>query len=252
MAAIENMNLDGYSGVSLDYLESLNLLNRFDTKYIVPSAFLPEIINKLQSDYNLLEIGGNRIFHYTSRYFDTKDYYFYNQHHNGWHSRSKVRFRHYQETDVYHFEIKNKNNCTGTTKEIINTDCIGKLISGAEGDFLMEKLSIDPKTLFPKLTVSYQRINLIGKDLPEKITIDMNVNFINTYSSFSLKDIALIEVKQKRVDHSCPMMKQLKSLSLHPAKGFSKYCIGLALTDSSVKYNRFKHKVMIIKKLTEN
>lgn len=246
------LELDAFNGASLPYLESLNLLSRFDTKFVVPLKFIPEIVCSLCNDYSMLEIGGNRMFHYTSRYFDTPDYFFYRQHHNGWHTRSKVRYRHYEETGIYHFEIKNKSNCTGTTKEIMNTNCLSKSICGGEADFLRSKLGMEPSWLLPKLSVSYNRINLIGKNCPEKVTIDLNINFVNTVNRFSLDELALIEVKQKRVDNSCPLMKKLKSLNIHKTDGFSKYCIGLALTDSKVKYNRFKPKLLIIKKLSEN
>ncbi len=206
----------------------------------------------MHKNYSILEIAGNRIFHYDSRYFDTPEYYFYTQHHNGRRNRSKVRYRHYKETGVYHFEIKNKNNIAGTTKDIINATGIEAQITGSEADFIREKLGMDPALLFPKLAVSYTRLNFIGIACPEKVTIDMNIRFKNTVNSFSLDDIALIEVKQKKTDYNCPLMQKLKSLNIHQSNGFSKYCIGLALTDCKVKYNRFKPKLQVIKKLMEN
>jgi len=43
----------------------------------------------------------------------------------------------------------------------------------------------------------------------------------------------------------------LKRLHIHPFS-FSKYCMGVVLTDPNAKYNRFKSKLMKIRKLTKD
>jgi len=244
--------IEDFEPVSLECLESLDLLSRFDSKFLVNRYLLPQILQALMSQYRILEIGGNRIFTYANQYFDTKDYKFYTDHHNGKHNRSKVRYRQYEETDVCNFEIKSKSNSSETSKERLKSGHIEQTIIGDAAELISEKLHMDADTLYPKLKVFYKRITLINPELPEKITIDTDIRFFNTIKGCDLPDVALIEIKQKRVCHCTPSMMVLRSLNIHQLSGLSKYCMGLALTDSTVKYNRFKPKVLSIQKFSRN
>ena len=76
-------SLKEYEHISLSQLNSVELLNRSDTKYIFNEKYLLPIISDLKSDYNLLQISSENVFLYTTTYFDTLDYLFYKQHQNG-------------------------------------------------------------------------------------------------------------------------------------------------------------------------
>ena len=129
---------------------------------------------------------------------------------------------------------------------------IEQTIIGDAAELINEKLHMDADALYPKLKVFYKRITLINPELPEKITVDTDIRFYNTIKGCNLPDIALIEIKQKKICHCTPSMMVLRSLNIHQMSGLSKYCMGLALTDNTVKYNRFKPKVLSILKYSGN
>ena len=52
---IENV-LESYTPISLDEMEHVQLMNRVDTKYILPVNSLPEILDEMKADYRILEI----------------------------------------------------------------------------------------------------------------------------------------------------------------------------------------------------
>ena len=62
--------------------------------------------------------------------------------------------------------------------------------------------------------------------------------------------LVIIEVKRDGQTYS-PVLDMLKQLRIHQS-GFSKYCIGMALTNSKLKRNRFNERLRFVKKLTSN
>jgi hypothetical protein len=242
----------GFNPATLEMLDKLDLMNRFDVKYIIPESILPVILSDLESYYNILEIDGKRNFQYINQYFDTKDYFFYKQHHNGKLNRAKVRYRHYVDSDSCFFEIKRRINNSQTIKDRIPIPAVERQITGDAGWLVKKELNINPDLLIPKLRVTYNRLTLLNTNLQEKITIDTDIYFKNTINDFSLNGLALLEIKQKKIGHLSPSLQILKLLYLHPSSSLSKYCIGLIMTDSNLKYNRFKPKILIINKLYGN
>lgn len=244
-----NDYLQIFQTISLDKLESHNLLHRFDIKFAVDMESLPYILNTLSPDYKILEINGLRSFKYYNLYFDTNDYSMYLSHHNGKLNRYKVRYRKYLDAGTCFFEIKRRSNNAQTIKTRMKAECVNRNINGEAAEMVTEELGINPLGLIPKLTDNYKRITLLKEEIQEKITIDLNVNFKNTINENSLPNVALIEIKQKRIDHLTESMLLLRSMDFRPVQRLSKYCIGMVLTNSISKYNRFKPTVMILNKI---
>lgn len=247
-------NIEGianeFSSITLEQLDSYHLINRYDVKYIINITNLPTLLKSIKSDYCILENRQQRMFLYNNLYFDTKEYYFYNQHHNGKLNRSKIRFREYVDSGIFFLEIKNKINNNQTIKERIRTNKIDTLLSSSENDFIAYHLNINPKYLYPKLFVKYNRMTLVSiNGTIEKITIDTDISFKNTYEKINIPEIAILEVKQKKFCRLTSLYKQFKTLNILFGTGFSKYCLGLSLADKNVKYNRFKPKILLINKL---
>lgn len=239
-----------FSSVNLDQLDSYQLINRYDVKYVINIKDLPTLLQSIKSDYQILENRQQRMFSYNNLYFDTKEYYFYNQHHNGKLNRSKIRFREYVDSGLYFFEIKSKKNNNKTSKERIRTNKIDTSLSTFEKDFILYHLNINPKNLYPKLFINYNRMTFVRiNGTVEKVTIDTDISFNNTIDKTSLPEIAIIEVKQKKFCKLTYLYKQFKTLNILFGTGFSKYCLGLSLVDTNVKYNRFKPKILFINKL---
>lgn len=242
-------NLDNYRSVSLERLERLNLLSRFDIKFAVHLSKLPQILSLFQHDYSILEIDGRRNFCYNNQYFDTKDYMFYNQHHNGKANRDKIRFRNYSDSSQCYFEIKHKSNNSKTSKIRIRINNQESSIFGEVGNLIVKELGIHPEDLIQTLNVSYKRITLINEKKQEKITLDRNIEFHTSDEQYCMTDIALIEVKQKCINNDSESIQSLKKLNVHKISGFSKYCMGLVNTNKKIKYNRFKKQQLLIKKI---
>ena len=108
-----------FTSHGLDDLNAAKLMNRVDSKFILPISFLPEVLSQLTSHYSVLEINNNRISRYQNKYFDTPDMTLYNNHHNGRLNRYKVRRRRYVDTDTEFLEVKLKNNKKRTIKNRI-------------------------------------------------------------------------------------------------------------------------------------
>jgi len=259
-----------FSNFSLENLETTDFLDRFDTKFIVRTSDLDNILNYLNLDYKCLKIQNDSIFDYTSHYYDTINFDFYLQHHNNKVNRIKLRSRHYKETNQTFFELKNKLKTQKTIKfrkEFIN-NAKGSTFLGSEhynnylGDFLTENdlylQNRKLKDLEEKLSVNYQRISLVSNDLREKLTIDFDINFaiinknkvVNIQNpKYLLNGISIIEIKQNKINYNSDLISYLKKLNYRPDYNFSKYCFGLIYTQNNLKYNNFKPTLLYIKKL---
>ena len=103
------------------------------------------------------------------------------------------------------------------------------------------------------LTNRFNRITLVGKKLNERLTLDLNLSFKSNGKQASLENIIIAELKQERVSRTSPFFKTMKALMIRPYR-LSKYCIGVIelYGKQNVKYNRFKKKLLRIKKLENN
>ncbi|MBC6906682.1 VTC domain-containing protein [Saccharophagus sp. K07] len=225
-------------------LDKASLMNRVDTKFVVPTEDLPEMLRRLQDQFSILEINGKRCFHYHSIYYDTPDYLFYSMHHNRRLNRYKVRVRHYVDSGTSYLEVKFKNNKGRTEKNRakLKTD---DLVRMQDHESFLQKHGVPHiSSLVPALENQYYRIALASEERAERLTIDLNLTNLplpawrepQQQTSF-----AVLELKQARIDRTSPFFAVAKDLRWRPS-GFSKYCMGLALAGcvESVKYNRFK------------
>ena len=243
--------LNKFQKSSLSSLESYQLINRHDTKYIFSSDLFPVIINQLYDNYNILEINNYIVFHYNNLYFDTNDFYFYYSHHNGKLNRYKIRYRQYNETKICYFEIKNKTNKSKTLKERILQTGIHNSIEGDAQKLIDDTIKDNSLILEPSLWVEYSRITLLNKNLPEKLTIDTNLYYRNSNLELSLPGIVIAEVKQRQISDKSHFMQIMRNQSIIEMN-MSKYCVGTILTNPGIKYNRFKPKLLMIQKLWKN
>ena len=63
--------INKFDPISLSEMESVKLMNRIDTKYAVPMAVLPAVLEAAKADYFAQEIDGKRIATYDTMYYDT-------------------------------------------------------------------------------------------------------------------------------------------------------------------------------------
>jgi hypothetical protein len=251
---MQNNDIEGelskMKAVSLDSLYSVRLMNRVEIKYVFNIRKLTDLISMLASNYQVLEIRNMRMLPYFTTYLDTSDYLFYSQHVRGEFSRYKLRYRKYEATDESFLEIKKKTNKGRTSKwRIENINNSGSFDSEATC-FISKHLTVNPALVKPAILNNFTRITLAGFESNERITIDFNISFSSSENSreITLPFLAIAELKKDGYSDYSNFRALVKQLNIYPS-GFSKYCIGSALLNDSVKKNMIKPKLLLLNKL---
>jgi hypothetical protein len=240
--------LNDLQTVSLEELDNVKLLDRQDTKFVFNQIHLPLILDKIKPFYRILEINNERVFTYDNTYFDTDDFLFYNQHHNGNKKRFKIRSRKYSSSNQSFFEIKIKNNKDRTVKKRLPIDGINKYLGEQEKDLVSEIIGLPPNQITPKLNVQFSRITLTDNSFNERLTIDTNISAKNGFGSKIFNQLVISEIKQKKYDPKSDFIQILRNLKIQEMR-FSKYCMGMLHVNKEIKYNRFKPKLLRINKI---
>jgi len=238
-------------------MESVKLMNRIDTKFVMPLRLLPELLRMAQDSYFVQAIAGKRTGDYDTVYYDTPDREMYIRHHDRQLVRQKIRVRTYVESHLFFLEVKRKNNKGRTKKKRIalpSTSLTPDMIGQGKqpwrvDDFLAAKSWYHYEQISPRLRTEFTRITLVNRQKTERLTIDFCLRFTNLTSGncVSMPEMVIVELKR---DGNVPsaMIGIMQALRIHPLK-VSKYCIGTALTTPEVKQNRFKPKIRKINKL---
>jgi hypothetical protein len=229
-------------------MNSVALMKRTDTKYVINISTLPKVLNKLLESYRVLEIKGRRIMNYSSLYLDTDNFKFYLDHHNGRVNRTKIRQRKYVDSDLTFLEIKKKNGKGETNKFRIKIDDFETELSNTSKEFISEitNHNYDLKT---SLWNSFNRITLVNLEENERVTIDLNLTYSVDGKEKKYSNIVVVELKQSRFDRKSLVVKALKNVGHNPYS-ISKYCIGVANLYKNLKQNTFKIKLLKLNKIS--
>ena len=238
--------LNTYTTISLGEMKAVRLMNRIDTKYVTTLPMLVRLLEIAQPEYMVQSIDGALNMPYYTLYYETQDAHMYMEHLRGRKRRQKIRIRKYVHSDVAFLEIKNKNNKGRTSK---------KRIEYVEGNteeqeqFINEKANYAYSDLSKRIENKFSRITLVNKGKTERLTIDTNLRFHNLKNDevCAVEGLVIIEHKRDGNVYS-PISAMLNQLRIFPAK-FSKYCMGMALTDSTLKRNRFKERLRMVNKM---
>ena len=245
--------LNEMTPISLDEMSAVKLMNRVDTKYVADDLTVTKLFSLIKDDYYVQEIDGKRVAAYDSIYYDTVDNHMYIIHQDKKLKRDKLRVRNYVDTGTYFCEVKHKNNHGRTKKKRVEV-----------GENVFHDLKCDEKTrefvekelpdydfdgFEKKMSTSFERITVVNKGKTERITVDFNVRFHN-FENGNDNGIAPLVVMELKRDGRCESIfqKTLFELRVKPLS-ISKYCIGRALTDKTLKQNRFKKKIIKLEKL---
>ena len=244
--------LDGFDTISLDEMSSIRLMNRIDSKYLANEEQLSRLLTLAQDDYMVQSINGIRQSEYSTQYLDDRFNTMYLNHHNGRLTRQKVRIRTYVDTGDNFFEVKLKNNHGRTKKKRIHLTGADTYVQEGAAEFLEEHgmLSIPLSDMMPKVANHFKRITLVNNAKTERLTIDRHLSFHNVETGLDriMENLVVIEVKRDGNTYS-PIQELLRELRIFPS-GFSKYCIGMALTTPGIKRNMFNERIRKIEKLT--
>lgn len=241
-------------GFPLQTFKSLNLqaLNqrtawekRNDSKFVAHISVMDALLQRLSEDYCILENQGNRVWNYTTEYWDTADRIMFYEHHRDRAHRYKVRKRKYGSENGYWLEVKEKTPDGRTLKH--------RLFNPSPDESAVFIDSNSPyvhSTLNQALFVNYDRMTFLHKSLPLKITVDKNLSVNNGIADVSFTNLMILEFKsEKRQAISAAGL--IKPFGLRPCR-LSKYCIGMATLHPELKQNGFKPILSQIKKITSH
>ena len=237
--------------ITLEEMSGIKLMNRTDTKFVASIGQLHSFLLAVQGKYYIQEINGKRIASYHTTYFDTNDYQMYHMHHCGRTVREKIRVRTYMDSDDTFFEIKNKNNHGRTKKKRISIEALETMHEEYDSiiPFMDKHAWYRIEEVSPVIENWFNRITLVNFGKTERLTIDFNLHFHHLKSDKrdELHRVAIIELKRDGNVPS-PALDIIRELRIKRS-GFSKYCIGSAMTNDSLKRNNFKERLTMIGKI---
>lgn len=237
--------------ITLEEMSSIKLMNRIDTKFVASKRQLVDMLKLVGDKYFVQEVNGLRVSPYRTTYLDTPTYTQYMQHHNRHARRTKVRVRTYLSSgDLTFLEVKKKNNHARTKKKRIEVASLETALQTAGADELvMQRTGLDLQSMHPIVQNHFERITLVNFGKTERLTIDFNVRFHNFETGLDRDtgNIVIVELKRDGNIYS-PILDILRDLHIHPT-GFSKCCIGMAMTDPHLKQNNFKPKLRLMAKI---
>jgi len=262
LRAVMESIINTYEPITLDEMSGIKLMNRTDTKFVTTVDRLKLLLMLARTDYRAQEVNGKRMARYYTAYFDTPDNNMYVVHQNGHAGRQKLRIRSYVDSGLNFLEVKTKNNHGRTKKKRV--DMVGfdpqhpdhgiRFLAQddqfkAYDEFLRKHLRYDPAVLTEHLENHFDRITLVNKAKTERLTIDTNLCFhnLNTGQDADLTGLVIIELKRDGLQPS-PILGMLRELRIKPS-GFSKYCMGSALTNPGLKRNNFKERLRLVERL---
>ena len=234
--------IGSFAPITLEQMSGVKLMNRTDTKFVTTLERLRLLLQMAQDDYYIQEIDGERNMEYDTTYFDTTAFDMYRQHQYGHANRQKIRFRTYVSSHLQFMEVKTKNNHGRTKKKRIEVTDMD-VTDAVKREFLEKHLRYGVDTLQPAINNHFRRITLVNHAKTERLTIDSELRFHNLISGIDkdMGDLVIIELKRDGLVYS-PVLEMLRQLRIHP-HGFSKYCMGSALTNPELPVNRFKTKL---------
>jgi len=253
---MERCYLTGFQTIDLKRLEAIKLMRRYDRKFIFHRDCLITVWSFLRQNYQILEIADNNIFTYDNLYYDTDDHLFYNQHHNQRMNRYKLRCRKYIDTEKCYFEIKFKDNKQKTIKNrfLLGNDTLGSVLPERSREFAQATVLANggkfiDKGIIPSLRIRFNRVTFADLVHKERLTFDMNLTYTDMRCNRrKIPNLIISELKSENPSTSSPFFQYLKKIGITPS-GFSKYCIGIALMEKDIKYNRFKGKLSKLENL---
>lgn len=235
--------------IDLQGMDAVALMDRMDTKYCLPTAKLIEALEPVKDQYRILCVNGQCMTEYATLYFDTPELELFNRHVRGCSNRYKVRSREYLSSHVSFLEVKHKTPRERTVKQRITTPQFTTNLTGGVSEWLVEVYPFDSSRLKAALWNTFCRLTLVSKACCERVTIDVELGFSHTTRQITLPGLAVVEIKTDHDNQGSILQQRLRGMQQHP-QGFSKYCMGVALTYDNVKKNNLKPGLLSIQKIT--
>ena len=236
--------------LGLEDIESVALMDRYDSKFLVPEHWLTHTLTQLKH-HAVLSIANTVSTTYRNLYFDSPDNVCVRQHVRGKTSRFKVRIRHYANTEITFLEVKMRDVYGKTTKHRVvrSTSTWDAPLSDTERQFLHLHLGDVASTLAPVLESQFERFTLVALEEGERLTFDLGVAFKNPRSEEGwrtpLAHVSVVEWKQNSVNHQGSLIQALRS---HPERRgplgrplrMSKYLLGRQTLQPDLDFKTYR------------
>ena len=239
---------NSYEKVPLEAIKNVNLMSRVDEKFVFHQSKLSDILSQISYYYKIVTINNKMVQKYNTQYLDTIDKLFFHQHHNGQYTRNKVRFREYIDSGLCFLEVKQKNNKKVTIKKRIRVASIPTGGLTVDQKEYIDAIVGGNNILTSQQTVNFHRMTFVHKKNLERLTIDINLSYSFKTHNGQFKNLVIAELKKNKSQSNSNFKKILKKHKVQPLR-FSKYCMTTLQIDKGVKYNRFKEKLLLIKKI---
>jgi len=241
--------LDSFNSIRLEEMDKSRLMDRIDTKYLLPANRVPDLLNLMKGRFRVLEVGNQRVSSYSTVYYDTQSFTFFYQHVTARAGRFKVRFRTYNSTGTTFLEIKRKTKKGRTVKWRIENSPAEHFFDETAKEFIKTRAAFDPGSLRQVLENNFKRITFTGFDTPERITLDLDLTFSTPEGgSAELPMIAIIELKSQGVAVRSPFSAMIKQFSVYPT-AFSKYCTGCSILYDLPLKGILKPKILLLNRI---
>lgn len=242
--------------ILLSQMEGAELMSRLDQKFLIRTSWISELLLECREDYNILEVEGERMTTYQNQFIETPALDALQEHIRGRKIRSKARIRKYESNKKRFLEIKRKTVHGKTLKHRLERDIEipwNAPLDGAELGFLSEHFPYTNARL-TELRCEYDRLTLVSTEREERITIDTRIQFQLGDATDGLGNLAIMEVKQLKIDRFSPMLLALKKFRFStPPLGreirLSKFVVGTLLLNPNLPPRTYRATMMQIDKL---
>ena len=218
---------------------SRSLQQRVDRKFLLAERHLESLLPRLQREFSALTAEQRLWARYESIYFDTPGRALFHAHRCDRLPRVKVRIRRHLDRQLAFLEVKRKDVGRRTIKHRLSIPITQTELFRRERAFIAEHAQTVPVTnLISVLSVSFQRLTLVGDNALERITLDRKLTFACDGRYRYMPRLVVGEIKQERIVNRSSSVTAFRAVRAREVS-FSKYCIGTALL-AGVSANVFK------------
>jgi VTC domain len=235
----------------LALLQARALLQRSDTKFLVPIALLPALLGELPAHYAVLGAPGALGSPYRTLYFDTPELRCFHDHRRGRRLRHKLRIRTYDDRRLTYLEIKSRRSSALTDKARLELPYDQGHLDERCAALIAARCQLDAAQLRPQLWIDYRRLTLIGLHREERCTLDFSLSVADvdhTRTTAALDGLAFLEVKQPEPDPASPMLRALRALQQRP-RSLSKYLVAVCELHPEERANQLRPTLRAVRTL---
>jgi hypothetical protein len=229
-------------------IEARSLQQRVDRKYLLAASDITSLLARLQQSHCVVRANAHGWARYDNLYFDTPDRDLYHAHRCGRRPRYKVRIRHHVDRALSFLEVKRKDGSGRTTKHRLALPYRQDTLGPHERTFIGAHAALDSTPLLPRVSISFQRLTLVGSSVNERVTLDRDLMVTAGHCVKALGHVVIAEVKQSRYLNHAGAVAGFRHIHAREV-ALSKYCLATLLV-APVPANVFKPALRAIERLS--